>query len=108
MIRRWYKYPIIIGKSEVFLTSNLIILQNQKDMDFILSQYFLFQSKFQNSRISAETKSNSESFYLNLNTSNLKGVYELNQPEFKSAATYDYSFMPELEQLISFSTKLIQ
>ncbi len=76
-------------------------------MDFILSQHFLFQNEFQNSRISSETKSNTESFYLNLNTSNLKGVYELNQPEFKSAATYDYCFTPELEHLISFSTKLI-
>ncbi|SEP24069.1 hypothetical protein SAMN05444671_4724 [Flavobacterium sp. CF108] len=76
-------------------------------MDFILSQYFLFQKEFQNNGISVETKSNTESFYLNLNTSNLKGVYELNQPEFKSAATYDYCFTPELEHLISFSTKLI-
>lgn len=77
-------------------------------MNYILSQHFLFQSKFQNSRIYAETKSNTESFYLNLNTSNLKGVYELNQPEFKSAATYDYCFTPELEHLVPFSTKLIQ
>jgi hypothetical protein len=76
-------------------------------MDFILSQLFLFQSEFQNSRIYAKTELNTKSFYLNLNTSNLKGVYELNQPEFKSAATYDYCFTPELEHLISFSTKLI-
>ncbi|KRB56368.1 hypothetical protein ASD98_10935 [Flavobacterium sp. Root186] len=75
-------------------------------MDFILSQHFLFQSEFQNNRISAKTELNTKSFYLNLNTSNLKGVYELNQPEFKSAAAYDYCFTPELEHFISFSTKL--
>ncbi|MDR6764492.1 hypothetical protein J2Y38_004725 [Flavobacterium sp. 2755] len=76
-------------------------------MGYILSQHFLFKGKFKNRRISISTKSNSESFYLNLNTSNLKGVYELSQPEFKSAATYDYCFTPELEYPISFSTKFI-
>ncbi|CAC9975941.1 hypothetical protein FLAPXU55_03662 [Flavobacterium panici] len=76
-------------------------------MDFILSQHFLFKMEFKNRRISLSTKSNTESFYLNLNTSNLKGVYELSQSEFKSVAAYDYCFTPELEHLISFSTKLI-
>lgn len=72
-------------------------------MDFILSQHFLFKRESKNNGISLSTKSNTESFYLNLNTSNLKGVYELSQPEFKSAATYDYCFTPELEHLIFFN-----
>jgi hypothetical protein len=39
---------------------------------------------------------NTESFYLNLNSSNLNGVYELNQLELKSGITYEYCFTPKI------------
>ncbi|KIO52918.1 hypothetical protein [Flavobacterium hibernum] len=61
------------------------------DVDFILPQRILFRRELlKNGRISLGTELNSESFYLNLNTQNLKGVYELNQLELKSGITYEY------------------
>lgn len=67
------------------------------DMDFILPQRLLFRRELlENGRISLETELNTESFYLNLNSSNLQGVYELNQLELKSGITYEYSFTPKL------------
>jgi hypothetical protein len=67
------------------------------DMDFILPQRLLFRRELlENGRISLGTELNTESFYLNLNSSNLHGVYELNQLELKSGITYEYSFTPKL------------
>lgn len=67
------------------------------DMDFILPQRLLFRRELlENGRISLGTELNTESFYLNLNSSNLQGVYELNQLELKSGITYEYSFTPKL------------
>ncbi|MBF4508415.1 hypothetical protein IRZ83_17185 [Flavobacterium sp. JLP] len=67
------------------------------DMDFILPQRLLFRRELlENGRISLGTELNSESFYLNLNTSNLNGVYELNQLELKSGITYEYCFTPKI------------
>ena len=67
------------------------------DMDFILPQRLLFRRELlENGRISFGTELNSESFYLNLNTSNLNGVYELNQLELKSGITYEYCFTPKI------------
>lgn len=67
------------------------------DMDFILPQRLLFRRELlENGRISFGTELNTESFYLNLNTSNLNGVYELNQLELKSGITYEYCFTPKI------------
>jgi hypothetical protein len=67
------------------------------DMDFILPQRLLFRRELsENGRISLGTELNSESFYLNLNTSNLNGIYELNQLELKSGITYEYCFRPKI------------
>jgi hypothetical protein len=67
------------------------------DIDFILPQRLLFRRELlENGRISFGTELNSESFYLNLNTSNLKGIYELNQLELKSGITYEYSITPKV------------
>lgn len=67
------------------------------DMDFILPQRLLFRRELlENGRISLGTELNTESFYLNLNTSNLNGVYELNQLELKSGITYEYCFTPKI------------
>lgn len=72
--------------------------ENSKwDVDFILPQRILFRRELlKNGRISLGTELNSESFYLNLNTQNLKGVYELNQLELKSGITYEYRFSPKI------------
>lgn len=72
--------------------------ENSKwDIDFILPQRLLFRREFlENGRISLGTELNSEIFYLNLNTSNLKGIYELNQLELKSGITYEYHFSPKV------------
>ncbi|MEZ0129670.1 hypothetical protein AB9T88_07865 [Flavobacterium sp. LBUM151] len=67
------------------------------DVDFILPQRLLFRRELlENGRISLGTELNSESFYLNLNTSNLKGIYELNQLELKSGITYEYCITPKV------------
>jgi hypothetical protein len=67
------------------------------DIDFILPQRLLFRRELlENGRISLGTELNSESFYLNLNTSNLKGIYELNQLELKSGITYEYCITPKV------------
>lgn len=67
------------------------------DMDFILPQRLLFRRELsENGRISIGTELNTESFYLNLKTSNLNGVYELNQLELKSGITYEYCFTPKI------------
>lgn len=50
----------------------------------------------ENGRISFGTELNSESFYLNLSTSNLKGIYELNQLELKSGLTYEYHITSQI------------
>jgi len=67
------------------------------DLDFILPQRLLFRRQLlENGRISLGTELNSESFYLNLNASNLKGIYELNQLELKSGITYEYRITPQI------------
>ncbi|MCC9063359.1 hypothetical protein [Flavobacterium piscisymbiosum] len=67
------------------------------DLDFILPQRLLFRRELlENGRISFGTELNSESFYLNLNASNLKGIYELNQLELKSGITYEYRIAPQI------------
>lgn len=75
--------------------------ENSKwDVDFILPQRVLFRRELlENGRISLGTEMNSESFYLNLETQNLKGVYELNQLELKSGITYEYRFTPRINGL---------
>lgn len=61
------------------------------DIDFILPQRLLFRRELlENGRISFGTELNSENYYLNLNTSRLNGIYELNQLELKSGLTYEY------------------
>lgn len=72
--------------------------ENSKwDIDFILPQRLLFRRELlENGRISLGTELNSENFYLNLNTSNLKGIYELNQLELKSGITYEYRISPKV------------
>ena len=37
-----------------------------------------------------------EYFYLNFNTSQLKGIHELNQLELKSGITYEHHFTPKI------------
>ncbi|WP_281235136.1 DUF6268 family outer membrane beta-barrel protein [Flavobacterium gelatinilyticum] len=67
------------------------------DMDFILPQRLLFRRELlEDGRISLGTELNTENFYLNLNTSNLKGIYELNQLELKTGITYEYCFTPKI------------
>jgi hypothetical protein len=67
------------------------------DMDFILPQRLLFRRELmENGRISFGTELNSESFYLDLKTPDLNGVYELNQLELKSGITYEYCFTPKI------------
>ncbi|MEO8532495.1 MAG: hypothetical protein ABI441_02035 [Flavobacterium sp.] len=76
--------------------------ENSKwDIDFILPQRLLFRRELlENGRISFGTELNSENFYLNLNTSNLKGIYELNQLEIKSGITYEYRISPKVIGMI--------
>lgn len=66
--------------------------ENSKwDVDFILPQRLLFRRQLlENGRISLGTELNAENFYLDLNTSRLNGIYELNQLELKSGITYEY------------------
>ncbi|KUJ62295.1 hypothetical protein AR687_08855 [Flavobacteriaceae bacterium CRH] len=67
------------------------------DIDFILPQRLLFRRELlENGRISFGTELNSENFYLNLDNSNLKGIYELNQLELKSGITYEYRITPKV------------
>lgn len=67
------------------------------DVDFILPQRLLFRRELlENGRISFGTELNSENYYLNLNTSRLNGIYELNQLELKSGLTYEYHFSPKI------------
>ncbi|MFH7000205.1 hypothetical protein ACHRVZ_19975 [Flavobacterium sp. FlaQc-57] len=72
--------------------------ENSKwDVDFILPQRILLRrGLLENGRISLGTELNSESFYLNLNTESLKGIYELNQLELKSGITYEYRFSSKI------------
>lgn len=66
--------------------------ENSKwDIDFILPQrVFLRRQLLKNGRIAFGTELNSENFYLNLNTPELNGMYELNQLELKSGISYEY------------------
>jgi hypothetical protein len=72
--------------------------ENSKwDVDFILPQRLLFRRELlENGRIGLGTELNSENFYLNLNSAQLNGVYELNQLELKSGITYEYRFTPQI------------
>lgn len=72
--------------------------ENSKwDVDFILPQRLLFRRELlENGRLGLGTELNSENFYLNLNNTQLKGVYELNQLELKSGITYEYRFAPKI------------
>ncbi|QOG02377.1 hypothetical protein [Flavobacterium sp. MDT1-60] len=79
------------------LTINHKFKDSKWDVDFILPQRLLFRRELlENGRISFGTELNSESFYLNLNNSNLQGIYELNQLELKSGITYEYCFTPKI------------
>lgn len=75
--------------------------ENSKwDFDFILPQRLLFRRElFENGRIAFGTELNSDNFYLNLDTSQLKGIYELNQLELKSGVTYEHRFTPKIAGL---------
>ncbi|WP_367770396.1 hypothetical protein AB3G33_13460 [Flavobacterium sp. WC2421] len=67
------------------------------DIDFVLPQRLLFRRQLlENGRVSFGTELNSENFYLDLNTPELKGIYELNQLELKSGITYEFRFTPKL------------
>lgn len=67
------------------------------DVDFILPQRLLFRRNLlENGRISFGTELSSENFYLNLDTAELKGIYELNQLELKSGISYEYHFTPKI------------
>ena len=62
-----------------------------------MPQRLLFRRELlENGRISFGTELNSESFYLNLSTSNLKEIYELNQLELKSGITYEYHITSQI------------
>jgi len=79
------------------LTLNYKFKDSKWDLDFILPQRLLLRRELlENGRISLGTELNSESFYLNLNASNLKGIYELNQLELKSGITYEYRSAPQI------------
>ncbi|MFG4002720.1 hypothetical protein [Flavobacterium aquidurense] len=70
------------------------------DLDFILPQRLLLRrGLLENGRISLGTELNTESFYLNLSTPELKGIYELNQLELKSGFTYEYRFSSKINGL---------
>lgn len=78
-------------------TLNHKFKKSKWDMDFILPQRLLFRRELlENGRVSLGTELNSESFYLNLNATNLNGIYELNQLELKSGITYEYCFTPKI------------
>lgn len=67
------------------------------DFDFILPQRILFRRElFENGRVAFGTELNSENFYLNLDSPELKGIYELNQLELKSGVTYEHRFTPRI------------
>ncbi|MDR7209417.1 DUF6268 family outer membrane beta-barrel protein [Flavobacterium piscis] len=86
----------IVPVTPVF-TLNHKFKDSKWDMDFILPQRLLFRRELlENGRISFGTELNSESFYLNLDSATLKGIYELNQLELKSGITYEYSFTPKI------------
>jgi len=83
------------------LTYNHKFENSKWDIDFILPQRLLFRRELlENGRISLGTELNTESFYLNLNNSKLKGIYELNQLELKSGITYEYRFSPKIIGII--------
>lgn len=89
--------PSSIVPMTPLLSVNHKFKNSKWDMDFILPQRILFRRELlENGRISLGTELNTESFYLNLNNANLKGVYEMNQLELKSGITYEYSFTPKL------------
>ncbi|WP_394772636.1 hypothetical protein [Flavobacterium sp.] len=89
--------PSAIIPITLLFTYNHKFQDSKWDIDFILPQRLLFRRQLlENGRISLGTELNSESFYLNLNTSNLKGIYELNQLELKSGITYEYRITPQI------------
>lgn len=89
--------PSSIVPMTPLFTLNHKFKDSKWDFDFILPQRLLFRRELmENGRISLGTELNSESFYLNLKTSNLNGVYELNQLELKSGITYEYCFTPKI------------
>ncbi|KGO94938.1 DUF6268 family outer membrane beta-barrel protein [Flavobacterium subsaxonicum] len=62
-------------------------------LDIIIPQRILIKRKLlENGRLSLGTELNSENFYIDFDTKNLNGMYELNQLELKSGLTYEYSF----------------
>lgn len=76
--------------------------ENSKwDIDFILPQRLLLRRQLlENGRISFGTELNAENFYLDLNTADLKGTYELNQLELKSGITYEYRITPKVNSFL--------
>ena len=86
----------IIPVTPIF-TYNHKFDKSKWDFDFILPQRLLFRRYlFENGRIAFGTELNSENFYLNFNTSQLKGIHELNQLELKSGITYEHHFTPKI------------
>ena len=108
VLKRTANTTIIVGALAMLDPSSIIPLtplftynhkfENSKwDVDFILPQRILLRrGLLENGRISLGTELNSESFYLNLNTESLKGIYELNQLELKSGITYEYRFSSKI------------
>ena len=89
----------IIPMTPLF-TYNHKFKNSKWDMDFIMPQRMLFRRELSlNGRISFGTELNSENFYVNLDSPNLKGIYELNQLELRSGITYEYSFSPKIKGL---------
>lgn len=83
------------------LTYNHKFENSNWDIDFILPQRLLVRrGLLENGRISLGTELNSESFYLNLSSPNLKGIYELNQLELRSGITYEYRFSSKIIGLL--------
>lgn len=112
VLKRTANTTITIGALAILDPSSIIPLtplftyshqfENSKwDVDFILPQRLLFRrALLENGRISLGTELNTESFYLNLDSPNLKGTYELNQLELKSGLTYEYRITPKVNGTI--------
>lgn len=61
-------------------------------IDFILPQRFLLKRPLlNNGRLSLGTELGSENFYLNFDSEQFKGTYELNQLELRSGISYEYA-----------------
>ncbi|QLC64774.1 hypothetical protein LPB248_00295 [Flavobacterium sp. LPB0248] len=62
-------------------------------IDLILPQRIQFKRQLlENGRLTLGSELNSENFYIDMDSQNLKGIYELNQLELKTGIMYEYSF----------------